>query len=78
MADDINENKEFNNYTDATQIGKRIVMAPDPTVLASKLMITKIRVTRVMHLHDMKIEKKCIKGKGQQTVPDKYETYQMM
>lgn len=53
-------------------------MAPDPTVLASKLMITKIRVTRVMHLHDMKIEKKCIKGKGQQTVPDKYETYQMM
>ena len=45
MADDINENEEFNNYTDTAQIGKRIFMAPESTVFASKLMITKIRVT---------------------------------
>ena len=64
MADDINENEEFNNDTDTTQIENRIFMVLEPKVFASKLMITKIRVTRVMHIHEMKTKKKRItKGK---------------
>ena len=57
MQYDVDENEEFNSYTDATQIGKRIFMAPDPAIFSSKFFLTKVKATRVMHLSQEKYSK---------------------
>ena len=54
MQYDIDENEEFNSYTDTTQIGKRIFMAPDPAFFSPKFFLTKVKATRVMHLSQEK------------------------
>ena len=38
MQYDVDENEEFNSYTDTTQIGKRICMAPDPVVFCQSCL----------------------------------------
>ena len=48
MAGDINVNMEFNNYIDATHIGKKTIVILNATVFLSKLVVLKNKPNNVL------------------------------